>query len=444
MGDTGLILSNYGLRILDQLRRDARGAPTAFDGIHARLDELRQAVVLPFDHASCHRELIDRGLAQTDPHPDRPGVELRYRRNPLEHVSRVVFQYTTACNFRCRHCRNGSDAPVTEGEPDALAWAADLLVPAGVLRFDFIGGEVTRFGAGWLNVVRRIRRFPGTVVSVLTNGWFLERRDFGAAGQQYPDDRAYLGALADAGVTHVTFSLDGPAAAHDRNRRTPGLYDRIASGMAKVRAAGLAPQVSLVLDLPARSFDEVEWLAQVADLLYTSGSDRLPLEKASRLVRDEMNYASHFVDVGRGVALRQGLQPNAEIPDRLLRCKNFYRPRPSMRIQASGEVSFCPLVDAGEGYGSIHGPGGLLRVLNGLQEAVPYKLHAENRLSAFRRLLDRQLFGERLDHLCSLRAAVTMLARRMLELGVRENDTDVRAVNLDVARRLGLPGRPGL
>ena len=36
--------------------------------------------------------------------------------------------------------------------------AADVMVPLGVERFDFIGGEVTLYGNRWLDVVRHIAR----------------------------------------------------------------------------------------------------------------------------------------------------------------------------------------------------------------------------------------------------------------------------------------------
>ena len=44
------------------------------------------------------------------------------------------------------------------------AEAVDLLAGMGLRRFDFIGGEVTQYGEGWLEVARHIRTWSDTTV----------------------------------------------------------------------------------------------------------------------------------------------------------------------------------------------------------------------------------------------------------------------------------------
>ena len=416
-----LILTNYGLRLALQ-------APSS----HPDLTRLREAIALPADGSELQLDLVRRGLAQTS-ELSREAVLLRYRRNPLEHLSRVVLEYTTACNFACVHCRNAGIPAVTEQRPPALCSAVDVLVPLGLRRYDFIGGEVTRFGTGWLSVVRHVRRHPSTLVSVLSNGWFLEQRDFTAAGERYRDDRAYLRALADAGVTHLTFSLDGPRSLHDKWRSSPGLYQRILGAFDRVVEARLVPAVSLVVNTPVLT--SPAWLVEVARRLYGCARDADAEEPVAWMLRDPMNYVSNFIDLGAGTKLRQGLHEVSSIHDATLRCKNLFRPSPSLRIQATGELSLCPLADCGEGFGSIHSSE-LVTLLNRMQEAIPYRLHAEGSISDYRRFVDPSVLGARLDHACSLRAAVTMVARRMLERGVGEGDLEqIRAINLEVAAR---------
>ena len=97
----------------------------------------------------------------------------------------------------------------------------------GIRRFEFIGGEVTRFGAGWLDVVRHLRHTPCTTTATLTSGWFLEREDFLAVGRRYAMGLDLMEDLASSGVTHLTFSLDGPEPLDDRWRRSPAPYRRV-------------------------------------------------------------------------------------------------------------------------------------------------------------------------------------------------------------------------
>jgi MoaA/NifB/PqqE/SkfB family radical SAM enzyme len=432
-----LIVSNYGLRLLQHLRGEGGADAIAAHPRGPRLLALRAATSARYRGEPWQCELVAEGLAQCAGDGATEGeIELRYRRNPLEHVERVVFEYTRVCNLDCAHCRNGHLEPAAEARPARLAEAVDRFAAVGIKRFDFVGGEVTLYGAGWLGVVERARAHPGAVACVVTNGWFLGERDFKAAGARFEGDRDYLAALARAGLTHVIFSLDGPAEAHDRLRGVPGLYGRVVEGFARVRAAGLAPQVSLLVGAVADRAATLRWLADVADALYGPrevGGAR----GAERLVRDPMNYVSNLVDVGNAVRLRRHRDDRPPIADDDLRCKNFFRPRPSVRIQATGELSLCPLAEGGEGYGNVH-ERGLLDVLNGMQDAFAYRLHAEGRIASYRRFLDPAVFGARFDHACALRTALAMIARRLEERGVDENDAEaIRAVNVEVARKVG-------
>ncbi len=441
-----LILSNYGVRLLQHAAHHPEEPLPLPVEVVSRLLDLRIATLQPVTGEAWQAELEARGLAQrVEPGVTAEEVELRYRRNPLQHVERLVFEYTTVCNLDCEHCRNGHLPAATEARPERLCEAVDLALPLGIRRFSFVGGEVILYGARWLSVVEHIQRRGGAAVAVLTSGWFLGERGFKAAGVRYEDDARLLAALAEAGVTHVVFSLDGPEPVHDRSRKVPGLYRRILGGFSRVRAAGMSPQVSLVLS-PVQQASELAWLGEVAASLYDL-DPAMPLEaRIERLQGDPHNYLSHLVDTGNAVQLRRKEDASARWRDDELRCKNFFRPHPSLRIQATGEVSLCPLIDAGEGYGNVH-QRGLLAVMNGMQDAFVYRLHAEKKLGDYRKFLDPELFGGRFEHLCALRTVLTMVARRMHERGVSGEDAEaIRAINVEVARRAGyLPpeGRTG-
>jgi MoaA/NifB/PqqE/SkfB family radical SAM enzyme len=411
-----LVLSNYGLRLLfheaqtrsaDMIARDPVLGPMAAIFTHGRS---------PLREVSLADHLFEMGLVtRVDASVDDAAVRLRYARNPLEHVTRLVFEFTRRCNFRCKHCRNAGVREAPERRTTATLEAVDAMAAIGVRRFDFIGGEVTKFGDGWLDVVRRASRVKGATVGVVTNGWFLEEECFEAAGEPYPDDVSYLRGLGNQGVTHMIFSLDGPAAVHDRWRRKPGLHARILRSFDRVREAGLVPRVSLVL----RKGESREWLEPVARAAYPTASSAA--EAMTLLFQDDTNYVSNFIDVGAGAQLRREGFRLDDVPDDLLRCKSYFRPSPSLRIQANGELSTCPLLDAGEGYGNVS-ERGLVSVLNGMQDAFVYRLHADNRIARYRHLVSPDWFGDRVEHVCSVRAALTLIARGLDEQGIDPGD----------------------
>jgi hypothetical protein len=105
------------------------------------------------------RSLFDRRLVARPPGLlDPAALALRYQRNPLEDVSRVIFEFTSRCNFSCGHCYNAAVPRHTETNVAGLRDAAETFMRIGVRRFDFIGGEVSRYGDGWLELVRDITR----------------------------------------------------------------------------------------------------------------------------------------------------------------------------------------------------------------------------------------------------------------------------------------------
>ena len=72
-------------------------------------------------------------------------IELRYKRNPLEHIQSVVFELTTECNFSCSHCRNGFIKTQTETNIEALKYAVDVFVRIGIVNFSPMGISVVSF-----------------------------------------------------------------------------------------------------------------------------------------------------------------------------------------------------------------------------------------------------------------------------------------------------------
>jgi hypothetical protein len=315
-----------------------------------------------------------------------------------------------------------------------LAEAADTFIRMGIRRFDFIGGEVSRYGDGWLDVVEHIRsRGEDINISLYTNGWWPEQENFQAAGQPFASDHAYLAELKRRGVNYVTFSLDGQAEEHDVSRHQPGLYQKIMRGLERVKQAGLFPRVSLLIRPEWTEEQMMSFLAEPATLIYDLDPQTPTRKRALRLSLDPTNSISSFIDIGNGAGDDRMQFPIMDGRDHALYCRNFYRLSPSLTVKANGELATCRLSQAGEGYGNIH-QRTLVNILNHFDVAFVYQLHASRQLEQYLPLVDQALFGSAFTHLCSLRSIVTLLARKMHEQGISPDDVlAVQRINREVA-----------
>jgi len=168
-------------------------------------------------------------------------IDDQWMRNILENT-------TTISKSDFRLYREARVPRLTEIDPKVLIEDVKTLLRMGIRRFDFVGGEVSRYGVGWLDVVEQIRsQGEGILISLYTNGWWLEQENFKAAGQSFTSVLAYLEELKRRGVSHVTFSLDGRGDLHDASRHQPGLFQKILRGLDHVKKAGMAPRVSLLI-----------------------------------------------------------------------------------------------------------------------------------------------------------------------------------------------------
>jgi hypothetical protein len=364
------------------------------------------------------RSLIAQGYAELVPDSvSTTDMVLRMHRNPIENINTAVIEFTTHCNFSCPHCYNAGVARHTEKDLESLLSATDTLSDLGVREFVFIGGEVSKYGDGWLEVSKQIKARGARVVGLLSNGWFLGKQDFLAGGKKYRDVPSYLSDLREHGITHLAFSIDGRGETHDRSRGVPGLYDRILVGLRLVRDSGIQPRVSIL------SRDE----SATQDIF------REMLERTGSTIFDPTNIVSNFIDLS---GLTENSSSDIDIKTvgaGSLRCAGFYRPAPDITLKANGEVATCRLADAGEGYGNFHDRP-LIKILNSLQESFVYRLHADRRISTYLKFLDPNVFGSSFNHLCALRAILTMIARRMNEQGVEADDAKaIHRINREVA-----------
>ena len=139
------------------------------------------------------------------------------------HHSYLRISLTEKCNLRCLYCMPEDGIDLTANDQlmttDEVVRVAKLFVAAGVNKIRLTGGEPT-VRRDLEDIVRRLAALEGlNTIAVTTNGLTLHRR---------------LGALRDAGLTHVNISLDTlvPAKFELLTRRAG--HDRV---MRSIRAA---------------------------------------------------------------------------------------------------------------------------------------------------------------------------------------------------------------
>jgi radical SAM protein with 4Fe4S-binding SPASM domain len=143
---------------------------------------------------------------------------------PLE----CVWELTLSCNFKCLHC--GSAAGISRSEELSTDEALSLvnqLADEGCRLIGLSGGEPL-LRPDWDLIAGECSR-RSVETRLITNGWFFDREKAKRA--------------VDAGVSTVSFSLDGDEATHDYLRAMPGSYRRIMEGIDAAFCENLPPVI---------------------------------------------------------------------------------------------------------------------------------------------------------------------------------------------------------
>lgn len=173
----------------------------------------------------------------------------------------AVWEITRACDHRCIHCGPEAGRPRhDELSPDEALRLVDDLADLGVGEVSLIGGE-PYLRPDLDRVVGRIRE-RGMAASMVTGGFGLTRKR--------------VRALKDAGMQHVSVSVDGPADVHDRLRDKPGSFAAAMRALDELRQA----------QLPAASNTQLNaWtlgrLDETLDAVATKGIDAWQLQVTS-------------------------------------------------------------------------------------------------------------------------------------------------------------------
>ncbi len=145
--------------------------------------------------------------------------------DPIARLPILILYPHSRCNCRCLMCDIWRDARRDElTAADVERWLSGWR-ELGVERVVLSGGEALLHSHLW--DLCGLLREAGIGITLLTTGLLLAR------------DAAALVRVCD----DVVVSLDGPREVHDLIRNLAGAYDKLAAGVAAVRAAG--PEVAL-------------------------------------------------------------------------------------------------------------------------------------------------------------------------------------------------------
>jgi radical SAM protein with 4Fe4S-binding SPASM domain len=177
----------------------------------------------------------------------------------------IVWNFTNACNLRCKHCYQRAEGPT----PDELSTeeallAVDLMAAAGVAYIAFSGGEPLLRG-DFFEVAERVGEWD-MGFSVATNGTLLTKE--------------VVNRLEKLGCEFIQVSLDGLRETHNRFRGID-CFDRVLRGIRNAVESKIAVGVSTCIT--RYNLHEVESIIELAEKL---GADIF------------MHY--NFIPTGRG------------------------------------------------------------------------------------------------------------------------------------------------
>ena len=236
---------------------------------------------------------VDRLIAGTRTRLERPEAfeatpeMIRTFTENLTAPINVVWQFTGACNLKCRHCfLPAEEHKAHQASPEGLLQIAEILVRRNILIVRLSGGEPTCHPA--LPDLLTILKSTPRHIKLLTNATLV-------------DDR--LIALIRRHVDSISVSLDGASAAtHDRIRGLRGTFDRAIAGLRRIRGETALP-VNVTTSICEDNLPEV---GAIIDLCLELGIHSwkhtltIPVGRASRK-GDAMLTEAQFADLMRAV-----------------------------------------------------------------------------------------------------------------------------------------------
>ncbi|MGZ4940282.1 MAG: radical SAM protein [Halobacteriota archaeon] len=202
----------------------------------------------------------------------------------------VVWNYTDACNLRCKHCYQGAGKRSQDelGLSERLA-IVDQLVDNDVAALAFSGGEALLRDDFWQ--VAQHASDQGLYLSLATNGTLLTKD--------------VVQRLVDVGVGYIEISLDSvDPAKHDAFRGVKGTWDRTTAGIKNVVAQGV--------------------YAGIANTITNDNYQELDaLVRLSKNLGVKRTLIFNFIPVGRGAEMVD-MDISPDVRERVLQQMNGY------------------------------------------------------------------------------------------------------------------------
>ncbi len=256
----------------------------------------------------------------------------------------AVWEITLRCDLACRHC--GSRAG--RARPDELSTAealdlVDQMAELGVMEVTLIGGEAYLRDDHAVIAQRIVSR--GLTCTMTTGGRAL--------------DEARARALRDAGVTHVSVSVDGLESTHDKLRGVAGSHASALRALAALRAAGLPVTANTQISRPSLPeldalFEQLadagiqQWQVQITTAMGRAG-DTPELMLEPYMMIDALDALARLSvrSAERGIRIWPGNNIGYFGPfEELLRGKISSRRcsagRGTLGIEANGDIKGCP------------------------------------------------------------------------------------------------------
>ncbi len=189
----------------------------------------------------------------------------------------IVWNFTNMCNFRCKHCYQRADRPLSsELSLEEKLMLVDQLDKAGVAAVAISGGEPT-IHPDFYRIVKELAS-RGIHTSVATNGWTFAEKE-------------KLQKAVDLGLKYVEVSIDSARPEkHDEFRGIPGAWEHATKTLENAVEIGISHGMATIMD--KETYEEID---DILDLAENIGVKRViffnlvPTGRAEEMVKIDLS-----------------------------------------------------------------------------------------------------------------------------------------------------------
>ena len=162
----------------------------------------------------------------------------------------IVWNFTNMCNFRCKHCYQRADKPLSsELSLEEKLNLIDQLDKAGVAAVALSGGEPT-IHPDFYHVVKELAA-RGIHTSAATNGWTFANKE-------------NLKKAVDLGLKYVEVSIDSAnPKKHDEFRGIPGAWEHATKALENAVKLGISHGMAVIMN--KETFEEIDGILDLAE-----------------------------------------------------------------------------------------------------------------------------------------------------------------------------------